>query len=73
MIKRDFLSLRDFTREELLEILERAEAFKQGRFKQSLAGKASRQVKIERADHFFTGRETEMVEAVAAFLTDTLK
>lgn len=41
--------------------------------KQSLAGKYSRQVKIERADHFFTGRETEMVEAVAAFLTDTLK
>ena len=41
--------------------------------KQSLADKDSRQVKIKQADHFFTGRETEMVDAVAAFLTDTLK
>lgn len=41
--------------------------------KQSLVDKDSRQVKIARADHFFTGRETEMVEAVAAFLSDTLK
>lgn len=43
------------------------------RRKRSLADKDSRQVKIQQADHFFTGRETEMVEVVAAFLTDTLK
>lgn len=41
--------------------------------KRSLVDKNSRQVKIDRADHFFTGRETEMVDAVAAFLIDTLK
>src|SRR5512139_1937319 len=41
--------------------------------KQSLADKGSRQVVIDHADHFFTGRESAMVEAVAAFLTDTLK
>jgi pimeloyl-ACP methyl ester carboxylesterase len=41
--------------------------------KQSLAAKGSKQVKIARADHFFTGREAEMVAAVAEFLDATLK
>jgi len=39
-MKRDFLSLRDFSREELAQVLEQAQAFKQGRLKPSLAGKA---------------------------------
>jgi pimeloyl-ACP methyl ester carboxylesterase len=43
------------------------------RRKQSLAAKGSKQVTVERADHFFTGREPEMVEAVADFLNATLK
>jgi pimeloyl-ACP methyl ester carboxylesterase len=41
--------------------------------KQTLADKRSRQVVITRADHFFTGREPEMVAAVADFLNATLK
>lgn len=41
--------------------------------KQSLATAGSKQVKIERADHFFNGREGEMVGAVADFLKATLK
>jgi alpha/beta superfamily hydrolase len=41
--------------------------------KQSLARKGSKQVAIERADHFFTGHEPQMVEAVASFLDETLK
>jgi hypothetical protein len=44
-----------------------------GKRKQSLADKDSRQVVIARADHFFTGHEGEMVEAVADFLNATLK
>jgi len=44
-----------------------------GKRKQSFASAGSRQVKIGRADHFFTGREGEMVEAVADFLNATLK
>jgi alpha/beta superfamily hydrolase len=44
-----------------------------GKRKQSLAAKGSRQVTIARADHFFTGHEGEMVEAVADFLNATLK
>lgn len=44
-----------------------------GKRKQSLAAKGSRQVMIARADHFFTGHEGEMVEAVADFLNATLK
>ncbi len=44
-----------------------------GKRKQSLADKGSRQVMIARADHFFTGREAEMVAAVADFLNATLK
>jgi len=44
-----------------------------GKRKQSLAVKDSKQVTIARADHFFTGRETEMVGAVADFLNATLK
>ena len=44
-----------------------------GKRKQSLAAKDSRQVMIARADHFFTGRESEMVAAVADFLNATLK
>ena len=44
-----------------------------GKRKQSLAAKGSRQVIIARADHFFTGHEGEMVEAVADFLNATLK
>lgn len=41
--------------------------------KGSLAGGASRQVVVPRADHFFTGHEGEMVSAVADFLNATLK
>ncbi len=41
--------------------------------KQSLTAAGSKQVMIARADHFFTGHEGEMVEAVAAFLATTLK
>jgi alpha-beta hydrolase superfamily lysophospholipase len=41
--------------------------------KRSLAGKGSRQVVIAHADHFYTGREGEMVAAVADFLDATLK
>lgn len=41
--------------------------------KQSFATADSRQVKIARADHFFNGREAEMVTAVAEFLNATLK
>jgi len=44
-----------------------------GKRKQSLADKGSKQVMIARADHFFTGREAEMVTAVADFLNATLK
>ncbi|PKO64153.1 MAG: DUF3530 domain-containing protein [Betaproteobacteria bacterium HGW-Betaproteobacteria-17] len=44
-----------------------------GKRKQSLAHTHSKQVKLERADHFFTGHEGEMVEAVADFLNATLK
>ena len=44
-----------------------------GKRKQSLAAKDSKQVMIARADHFFTGREAEMVAAVAGFLNATLK
>ncbi len=44
-----------------------------GTRKQSFAAAGSRQVTIGRADHFFTGREGEMVEAVADFLNATLK
>ena len=44
-----------------------------GKRKKSLADKQSKQVKLERADHFFTGREAEMVAAVADFLNATLK
>jgi len=44
-----------------------------GKRKQSLVVKGSRQVMIARADHFFTGREAEMVAAVADFLNATLK
>ncbi|HQP29880.1 MAG TPA: ornithine carbamoyltransferase [Deltaproteobacteria bacterium] len=39
-MKRDFLSLRDFSRDELSQVLEQAQAFKQGRLKSSLEGKA---------------------------------
>ncbi len=39
----------------------------------SLTVAGSKQVKIERADHFFNGREGEMVSAVADFLKTTLK
>ncbi|MBZ0068167.1 MAG: alpha/beta hydrolase family protein [Thiobacillus sp.] len=41
--------------------------------KQSLAAKNSKQRMIAHADHFFSGRESEMVEAVADFLNATLK
>src|SRR5512143_2651422 len=41
--------------------------------KRSLAAKGSRQVVISHADHFYTGRESEMVAAVADFLNATLK
>ena len=44
-----------------------------GKRKQSLVAKDSKQVMIAHTDHFFTGHEAEMVEAVAAFLTDILK
>lgn len=44
-----------------------------GKRKQSLSAKGSKQRVIAHADHFFSGREGEMVEAVAAFLADTLK
>lgn len=44
-----------------------------GKRKQSFGAAGSRQVMIGRADHFFTGREGEMVEAVADFLNATLK
>jgi alpha/beta superfamily hydrolase len=44
-----------------------------GKRKQSLTARDSRQVMVERADHFFTGREGDMVEAVAGFLNATLK
>ncbi|HWR76941.1 MAG TPA: DUF3530 family protein [Thiobacillus sp.] len=44
-----------------------------GKRKQSLAATDSRQVRIARADHFFSGREAEMVTAVADFLNATLK
>jgi alpha/beta superfamily hydrolase len=44
-----------------------------GKRKQSLAARDSRQVMVERADHFFTGHEGEMVAAVADFLNATLK
>jgi len=41
--------------------------------KHSLVASHSRQVMIHRADHFYTGHEEEMVEAVTVFLNDTLK
>jgi pimeloyl-ACP methyl ester carboxylesterase len=44
-----------------------------GKRKQSFVAAGSRQVMIGRADHFFTGREGEMVEAVTDFLNATLK
>jgi pimeloyl-ACP methyl ester carboxylesterase len=44
-----------------------------GTRKQSLTAAGSRQVVVARADHFFTGREGEMVTAVADFLNATLK
>ena len=44
-----------------------------GKRKQSFAAADSKQVMIGRADHFFTGREAEMVKAVADFLNVTLK
>jgi len=44
-----------------------------GKRKQSFAAAGSRQVTIGRADHFFTGREAEMVSAVSDFLNATLK
>jgi pimeloyl-ACP methyl ester carboxylesterase len=44
-----------------------------GKRRQSFVATGSRQVTIGRADHFFTGREGEMVEAVADFLNVTLK
>ena len=43
-----------------------------GKRKQTL-GKDSKQVKVGNADHFFTGHEGEMVDAVADFLNATLK
>lgn len=44
-----------------------------GKRKQTLPGKGSKQVVVGHADHFFTGRESEMVAAVADFLDATLK
>jgi pimeloyl-ACP methyl ester carboxylesterase len=44
-----------------------------GKRKQTLTGKGSKQVVVGHADHFFTGHEGEMVEAVADFLNATLK
>lgn len=41
--------------------------------KKSLAANQSTQKVIARTDHFFTGHEGEMVEAVTAFLNETLK
>lgn len=41
--------------------------------KNSLSVSSSRQVVIPRADHFYAGHETEMVNMVAIFLADTLK
>lgn len=41
--------------------------------KGSLANPASRQVVIAKTDHFFTGQERAMVDAVAGFLGATLK
>lgn len=41
--------------------------------KKTLSTPASRQVVIPRADHFYTGHESEMVNMVAIFLADTLK
>ncbi|MEW6118855.1 MAG: DUF3530 family protein [Pseudomonadota bacterium] len=44
-----------------------------GSRKGSLSNPASKQVVIEKTDHFFTGHETAMVGAVADFLKATLK
>lgn len=44
-----------------------------GQRKSSLRAAQSRQMMIPRADHFFSGREGEMVAAVADFLSATLK
>jgi pimeloyl-ACP methyl ester carboxylesterase len=44
-----------------------------GKRKQTLPAGASKQVKVGNADHFFTGHEGEMVDAVADFLGETLK
>jgi predicted alpha/beta-hydrolase family hydrolase len=44
-----------------------------GKRKLSLADKHSKQEVIAHADHFYTGHEAEMVDAVAAFLNQTLK
>ena len=41
--------------------------------KQTLPAGPSKQVVVGHADHFFTGREGEMVDAVASFLGETLK
>lgn len=58
-----------FGANDLPQVLENA-----GTRKKSLAPvPASRQVVIPNADHFFNGRESEMVNMVAIFLADTLK
>lgn len=44
-----------------------------GERKQSLKANGSKQQVIARADHFYTGREADMVAAVADFLNATLK
>ena len=44
-----------------------------GERKQSLKAEGSKQQVIARADHFYTGREADMVAAVADFLNATLK
>jgi dienelactone hydrolase len=44
-----------------------------GKRKLSLSAKDSKQQMIAHTDHFFSGREGEMVEVVAVFLADTLK
>jgi pimeloyl-ACP methyl ester carboxylesterase len=44
-----------------------------GKRKQSLVNKDSKQVMVAHTDHFYSGHEGEMVDAVAAFLNETLK
>lgn len=53
---------------DLPQVLENA-----ARRKNSLSVPSSRQVVIPHADHFYTGRENEMINMVAIFLADTLK